>query len=653
MATQFFEHQEAARRSTAGLVVLFVCAVLGIIALLYAVAVGLTAQPVVDAYGRTTSAQFEWWQPQLLAQVALATLAVVAGGSLYKISQLRGGGAVVAEQLGGQLLPSDTRDPDARRLLNVVEEMAIASGTPTPPVYLLSDEEGINAFAAGFTPSDAVIGVTRGCVRQLSREELQGVIAHEFSHILNGDMRLNIRLMGFIHGILLLGIIGYFLLRSSMFAGGGRRNSRDNSGLIMLAAGVGLMVAGFVGTFFGNLIKASVSRQREFLADASAVQFTRNPQGIAGALKKIAGFEVGSALENPAAPEASHMFFSQGLRGGIQNLFATHPPIQERIERLDPSFVAADSKGPVSPAVASASHAAGAANLTGSSAQAAPTPSNLPPHPAGSGIESIGAPTQAHLDHARALVGQFPASLIDACHEPYGARAVFYALLIDDHDSVREQQFKRLDRFAEAGLADQTRQWLPEIQRLGSAARLPLVDLALPALRRLSPRQYRSFRENVRSLVEADQQIDLFEWVLHRVLLTHLTPHFEKARTTPRRKTVQSLRDACSVVLSALARLGATEEAAMRHAFAAGADALAPVKLQWLTEDQCDLVALDRSLKRMTQATPSAAQKILTACAACIAADGVVAEAEAEVIRAIADSLDCPMPPLLPGQPLV
>ncbi|MDG2049114.1 MAG: M48 family metallopeptidase [Myxococcota bacterium] len=653
MASQFFEHQEAARRSTAGLVFLFICAVLGIIALLYAVAVGLTAQPVVDAYGRTTSAQLEWWQPQLLVQVALATLAVVAGGSLYKISQLSGGGSVVAEQLGGRLLASDTPDPDARRLLNVVEEMAIASGTPTPPVYLLDDEEGINAFAAGFTPSDAVIGITRGCIRQLSREELQGVIAHEFSHILNGDMRLNIRLMGFIHGILLLGIIGYFLLRSSMFAGGGRRNSRDNSGLIMLAAGIGLMIAGFVGTFFGNLIKASVSRQREFLADASAVQFTRNPAGIAGALKKIAGFDNGSALESPAAPEASHMFFSQGLRGGIQNLFATHPPIKERIQRLDPSFVASPSEAPGGQAVMPASQTNGAASLAGPSKPAGTISTALPDHPDGSGIESIGAPTKAHLDHARTLVERFPDTLIAACREPYGARAVFYALLIDDDESVRQRQLERLNRFAEEGLADQTRQWMPEIRRLGSAARLPLVDLTLPALRRLSPKQYRSFRDNVRSLVEADQQIDLFEWVLHRVLFAHLAPHFEKVRTKPRRKSIQSLSRPCSVVLSALARLGTADPSETQAAFEAGAEALAPVTIQWLPADQCDLVALDRSLKQLTRATPLAAQKILTACAACIASDDVVAEAEAEVVRAIADSLDCPMPPLLPGQSLI
>ena len=341
MSTNFFENQDAARRNTKRLVLLFCLAVVAIAGMLYLLAVLLTGVEQPDPNTGQMVISPLWWQPDLALGVAIATVIVVGGGSLYKIAQLRGGGAVVAEALGGALIPPGTRDADERRLLNVVEEMAIASGIPAPPVYLLKDEQGINAFAAGFAPGDAVIGVTRGCVQRLSRDELQGVIAHEFSHILSGDMGLNIRLMGVIHGILIIGIIGYFLLRSSLYSGSSRRsNSRDNSGMAIVAAGLGLMVIGFLGTFFGNLIKASVSRQREFFADASAVQFTRNPGGIAGALKEIGGYEGGSILESPNAPEASHLFFSQGLRGGLQMLFATHPPLEERILRLDPNWQA-------------------------------------------------------------------------------------------------------------------------------------------------------------------------------------------------------------------------------------------------------------------------------------------------------------------------
>jgi Zn-dependent protease with chaperone function len=374
MSTNFFENQDAARRNTKRLVTLFCLAVIAIAGMLYLLAVLLTGVEQPDPSTGQTVISPLWWQPDLALGVAIATVVVVGGGSLYKIAQLRGGGAVVAEALGGALIPPGTRDSDERRLLNVVEEMAIASGIPAPPAYLLKDEQGINAFAAGFAPSDAVIGVTRGCVQKLSRDELQGVIAHEFSHILSGDMGLNIRLMGVIHGILIIGIIGYFLLRSSLYSGSGRRSSsRDNSGMAIVAAGLGLMVIGFLGTFFGNLIKASVSRQREFFADASAVQFTRNPDGIAGALKEIAGYEGGSILANPNAPEASHLYFSQGLRGGLQMLFATHPPLEERIRRLDPSWQAGTRPARSRAGRAAATGTAGFAAAESAADRSAPT----------------------------------------------------------------------------------------------------------------------------------------------------------------------------------------------------------------------------------------------------------------------------------------
>lgn len=652
MSTQFFENQEAARRHTSWLVFLFACAVVSIVALLYVLAVALTAQPEADAYGRVLASRLEFWQPDLLVQVGLATLAVVSAGSLYKIAQLRRGGMVVAEALGGQLLPSDTTDPEARKILNIVEEMAIASGTPTPPVYLLAQEDGINAFAAGFTPSDAVIGVTRGCIHQLSRDELQGVIAHEFSHILNGDMRLNIRLMGALHGILLIGIIGYFLLRSSMFAG--RRNSRDNSGTVILLAGVGLMVIGFLGTFFGNLIKASVSRQNEFLADASAVQFTRNPDGIAGALKKIAGLDTGSILLSPAAPEASHLFFSQGLASGLQSLFATHPPIKERIQRLDPSF-RSDAVAPIVEAAQAGgvgTEIAGAAGFAGNDAAPRRT-LGLPESPSGSAIDQIGQPTAAHLDYAGRLVAGLPTTIVAASHESDGARAVIYALLINRDDEARRRQFDQLDRFDDEKVAEQTRSLLRDIERLDSHARLPLIDMALPALRRLSPSQYATFSNNVKVLVDADHRIDLFEWTLHRILLSHLRPHLKRVQTRAKKNVaLAKLVSESGLVLSVLAHLGSVGEDAVQKAFDKGSAQLRGISPQLLPEDQCNLSTLDPALTQLERASPQATEQLLRACAACIAADGFVSEAQGELMRAIADSLGAPMPPLLPGQKL-
>jgi len=639
MATDFFQNQDTARRNTSRLVFLFALAVLALTVMLYALAVLLTGVGTPDPRTGEMQLALEWSQPVLLGQVAFATLALVAGGSLYKIAQLRGGGSVVAEALGGELLQPNTRDINQRRLLNVVEEMAIASGTPTPPVYLLNHEAGINAFAAGFTPGDAVIGVTRGCAEQLTRDELQGVVAHEFSHILNGDMRLNIRLMGVLHGILLIGILGYFLLRSSVFAGhGGRRSDRDNSAMAMLAAGVGLMVIGFLGSFFGSLIKASVSRQREFLADASAVQFTRNPNGIAGALKKIGGLDAGSLIESPNAPESSHLFFGQALRGGFQSLFATHPPLEERIARLDPSF---DSSAAAPRAVGRQPAAAMGFDGGASATESA------------SALDHIGQPTAAHIEYATALIRSLPTDVVNAAHEPFGARAVIYALVIDRDLEARRAQLDQLARFGEQGVDAETLRLLPLIEALDVRARLPLVDIVLPALRNLSPAQYQAFQSNLRTLVDADSKIDLFEWTLQRILLTHLRPHFERVRPARvRYSSLRKLAPECRVVLSILAYGGSPRESDIQRAFDQGSASLSGLEIAPLPRSECGLEQLDLALARLDQAAPSIKQRLLGACAACIGSDGRVTVSEGELLRAIADALNCPMPPLLPGQPL-
>jgi Zn-dependent protease with chaperone function len=640
VATDFFDNQDRARRNTGRLVLLFVIAVLAIVAMLYAVAVLVFGYQGQDPQTGAMRWDLRWWAPELLVEVGLATLAVVAGGSLYKITQLRAGGKVVAEGLGGRLIHSDTRDLVERKLRNVVEEMAIASGTATPPVYMMDDERGINAFAAGFSPSDAVIGVTRGCAEQLSRDELQGVIAHEFSHILNGDMRLNIRLMGVIHGILIIGIIGYFLLRSSLFTGTShRRGGRDNSGAALLAVGFGLMVVGFLGTFFGNLIKASVSRQREFLADSSAVQFTRNPDGIAGALKKIGGFETGSRIDNPNAPEVSHMFFCRGIASGLAALFSTHPPLPERIRRLDPSF-----EGGVARARAAEPRAAGGAvsGLVGA------------PVAAGAAIDQIGQTTPAHLDYAARLIASLPAAIAESAHETYGARAMIYALLIDRDAEARRVQLERLASHADPAVHDETRKLLPLVEGVGAGVRLPLIDMVIPALRELSPSQYEVFKTNVVELIKADRKIDLFEWTLQRILLHHLAPEFEKVRA-PRVKygSLKRVAPHCEVVLSTLAHAGARSGTGASRAFERGASELDVPGLDFLPADRCGLARLDEALSVLNELAPRQKRRLLHACALTVSADREVTVMEAELLRATADSLGCPMPPLLPGQPLV
>jgi Zn-dependent protease with chaperone function len=318
----FFQRQDMARRKTKWLVVYFILAVLGIL-LAVNMAVGLifsgTQHHTRQRYG--SSYRTESYDPRVFGFATLGTLFVIFCGSTYKILQLASGGKVVAEMMGGRPVDSHTSDPDERKLLNVVEEMSIASGTPMPQVYVMDNEPGINAFAAGHSTKDMVVCTTRGCLRLLTRDELQGVIGHEFSHILNGDMQLNLRLMGLVFGILCIAMFGRILMDTRPRYVN-RDRDRDRNNLFFL--GIALFIIGWIGVIFGKLIKSAVSRQREFLADAAAVQFTRNPMGLANALKKVGGY--GSRIEDPNAEEASHLFFANGLEESFSELFSPTRP---------------------------------------------------------------------------------------------------------------------------------------------------------------------------------------------------------------------------------------------------------------------------------------------------------------------------------------
>jgi len=629
MAT-FFEHQDRARRGTTRLVVLFGLAVIAIIVsieVLLAATMGyLSRDPDTGAVNWAAVTD-----PQLIVVSVIGTLIIVGGGSLFKMAQLRGGGRVVAEQLGGRLLTPGSNNPVEQRLLNVVEEMAIASGTPAPPVYLLDHEDGINAFAAGFSPNDAVIGVTKGTATRLTRDELQGVIAHEFSHILNGDMRLNLRLMGLLHGILIIGMLGYYVLRISFYSGGGRRSKDGNSGVPIMAIGAGLAVIGFAGTFFGNLIKAAVSRQREYLADASAVQFTRQPDGIAGALKKIGGFAKGSSIQSPNAPEASHMFFGRAT-SGFSALFATHPPIDERIRRIDPSW---NGTFPDAVAATGASGFAGGAATEGATAPAV-----------AAAVNSIGQPGPEHLAYAAKVLASLPDALVSAAHEPYGARAVVYALLLDSRPAMRERQTSQLATSADPEVFLETQRVWPLVDALDVRARLPLLEITLPALRALTSAQRDRFERNVAVLMETDDQIDLFEWSVRMILrrdLDALRTHDSGARV--KFHSLEDVRQESVLLLSALARIGHDDVVGAAEAFATARGVLGLGEAVPATG--VTLEALDRSLVRLDLAAPQVKRRVLEAAVACITADRQVTATEAEVLRAVSAAMSCPMPPVL------
>ncbi len=619
----FYQAQDQARRKTWQLGLMFGAAVITLIVLtnlLVALAFGWGGQQV----GMT----FEQAIAQIPADswiwISVGVLGVVGVASLYKYLSIQGGGRTIAEALGGKLLNYNTANAQERRLLNVVEEMAIASGIGVPPVYLIP-EQSINAFAAGFTPDDAVIGINQGTLDTLSRAELQGVVAHEFSHILNGDTNINLRLIAILHGILFLGMIGYGLLRAGGYS---RRN-----GLPLLAVGGGLMLIGYGGTFFGNLIKAAVSRQREYLADASAVQFTRDPSGIADALKKIGGFSYGSTIVNKNAEEASHMFFGASARKFASSMFATHPPLGKRIRAIEPNW---DGNFP---------HVDGSAPSGGGQHELAAGFAGAVTAAPEQIAAMVGAPDNASLAAARQLIADNPDNLKDATHDAYEARALVYAMLISSEESLARKQLEFLDRNAEQGVPAHTRRLLPAIQQTDIAHRVTLLEMSMPALKTLSHPQYKQFNQNAAQLITADAEVDLFEWLLHRLLTKELYPHFEGPQNYHGRiSSVAKVGDDAARLLAMLASHGHADLDDQLAAYKAGMAELG-LEAPFAKQDGFDYKRLNDTLGRLRRLKPLVKPALIKACAATILADGHVSPDEGALLQGIAATLDCPLPP--------
>lgn len=620
----FFEQQDRARRTSSRLVILLVLAVITLI--------GTTTLVIAIAWQVYQYGDYslQALNRELLASVAAVVIVVVCLGWAFKAQQLQAGGKVVAERLGGRLLNLKPEGLHEQRVLNVVEEMALAAGVPVPPVYLL-EESSINAFAAGFRPQDAVIGVTRGAIERLNRDELQGVVAHEFSHILHGDMRLNTRLVAVLHGILLLGLIGELVLRGGSHTRHVPRSSsndkgRGNAVALVMVVGLALLVIGYAGTFFGNLIKAAVSRQREFLADASAVQYTRNPNGIAGALKKLGA---GSRLDASHAAEYSHMYFGQGL--ALSKMMATHPPLEERIRRIDPNWqgVALGDEVFEPPTQSAAPQQEAVAGFSAASASAA--------------IASIGEPQPLHLEDARESLAQIDERLRSAAHDPHGALAILYGLLLGTDDGTRQQRMTWMQANLPPLLADRLLELAAPLQQLPAGRRLPLLELIIPALKQLEPQDFVSLKRDVGTLLISTGQLGFMEWALLRIVERNLGMQ----RTVQGRLPLAALGNESCVLLTALARAGNTSEQAASEAFLAAWSTLPFSARPFAEQPRAGTSELNDALNRLNQMRPLQKPQLLKAMARCIEHDGRISASEAELMRAVADTLDCPMPPLL------
>ena len=624
----FFEHQVVARRAGTRLIVLLVLAVVCIVGAVDWVMWMLT---------------HSW---RMLAFTSGVTVIVIVFGSLYRIASLSGGGEAVAQEMGGSPVPPDTLDPTLRRLRNVVEEISIASGVPVPKLYVLENEVAINAFAAGYTPSDAVVAVTRGALDRLNRDELQGVIAHEFSHILNGDMRLNIRLIGVLFGILMVSLIGRKLLEYGRFGG-----SRNRSGGGLLIAALVALVIGYVGLFFGRMIKAGISRSRERLADASAVQFTRQTTGLAGALKKIAGLDDGSRLQDRGnAEEVSHMLFGDGI--GFSGLFATHPPLMERIRALEPGFVdarlaqlqaqwrATPPDGMQEDLVLGLS-AGGQAHLPQAASQLQVAPRQV--------SAQVAMPATDDYQRADAITTAMPEALRDLARGRDTVMPLLLAMLLAADEALQTEQQKIIQSALGEGVAEQALRIHQQLTAdLHPALRLPLAALAFPVLR-LRPRpQLNGFLQTVHAVIHADAQVSLFDYCLGKLLDVQVREALDPARYARfGRNKPGNVRNEFATLLAVVAHYGNRDPAAAKRAYLAGLQRVLPRDHLPYAPPTQGVQALEAVWAPLDALDPLAKQVMVEAITEAISSDGCVTVAEAELLRTICGVLHCPLPAML------
>lgn len=649
----FFESQRQARAQTRRMLWLFALAVVAIVAAIdFSLVLILFAGEPRGDDATVSIGQIISGHTGALIGGALITVGLIGVASLFKISTLQSGGSAVAQSLGGTLISNDSNNPHYRRLRNVVEEIAIASGVPVPQIYVLEDEVGINAFAAGYSPADAAVAVTRGALEKLTRDELQGVIAHEFSHMQNGDMRLNIKLMGVLFGILVLGIIGRKLLE------GLSRVRSDKGSLPILLIAVVVLILGYVGVFFGRMIKAGISRQREYLADASAVQFTRQTLGIGGALKKIGGLSVGSKLENAEAEEVSHMLFGDGV--GYSALFATHPPLIDRIQRLDPQFdprqyveITKRWSAPVDVLALDAEHEqSGVASLSSGSAalpgRVLPTATAEQSVSPAQVLSQVGNPAADDYRTADRIHREIPKVLRDAARSQTSAMETVFALLIDDDASIASRQMSLIASHAGAAAMAGTEDLLAIVATLHPMSRLPLAAMAFPAIRRFPRQNLQQFVALLELLIHADGKTGLFEYCLAKLIGMQVSDALDPPRSGAigKRKLVDCQTSVVSI-FSVLSGFGHDDEAGAQRAFNVGINAVYRQTALRYAMPADWVSALDSALPELNRLDSTGKELLIEAMVSAIATDNQVAVGEAELLRVICAALHCPLPPLL------
>jgi Zn-dependent protease with chaperone function len=635
----FFSAQDNARKKTKYLILIYVL----VLVLLTFVTTLILLLLIPVTFGKPLPEPF--WLALFSTQYLPTLLGVgafIMGGALFssylKSRHLSKGGSVVAASLGGVKISPNTTDLNERKVLNVVEEMAIASGMPVPDVYLLKNESTINAFAAGQTPMDAVIGVTKGCVNKLTRTQLQGVIGHEFSHILNGDMRLNLRIIMLLHGIEFIGVLGRILTSSQRHSRYSSSRSRNKSGGGIILAGIALRIIGWIGVLFGNLIQAAVSRQREFLADASSVQFTRDPSAISGALKVIGGVSESSKIRHTDVKEAAHMFFGQAFNTRLSFLFATHPPIDLRIKSIEPGWDGQFLKPLPAVEISEAEPVPEESSVASSPIAGLPEPL-VTLLAAGVILEQLSEKQQQRL-----------ANLVEEAADSLEAMAIVVAILIDGNQTLEEINWQQAFKDIEIkGLQELVEKQLNQLNEVELENELPLIELSMPALKQMSLQQYAEYKKLLQAVMLLDNQKTIFEESIFQLVTRYLDVHFGlKSATKVKFIKASQVEMEIQLVLSMLVHFGhdsnSIAKSTMQNAFKRAVNHIGLPNLEMIDIEDSHHELFNGASEKLVYCSLPLKQKISQALTICIEHDGEIKPIEKELALAIAATMDAPIP---------
>lgn len=641
MAT-FYENQQEARRKTGLLAFYFGLAVVLIILAVdlvlfftdrYALESGSVLGPAHTFNLGAFTGFVDWLLGPRGIAASVLTLLVLVTGSVLKTVKLGKGGDQVAIMAGGTWVDLNTQNAQERQLLNVVEEMAIASGIKPPRVYLLREEAGINAFVAGLTPNDAALAVTQGALETLTRDELQGVIGHEFSHILNSDMRINVRMIGLLAGILMIGQIGRILLDTRSH-GMSSRSKKGSNPLPLI--GAALWLIGSIGLFFGQLIKAALSRQREYLADASSVQFTRNPLGIGGALLKIRDASQHSHLTGKHADDISHMCFGEVMTHRFNALFATHPPLDARLRAIDPQLE--------KQLRASLSHTPHPSGATPTPTVPAMATGFAPATSAATLKASIGQLSTPQIQLGERFHAQFPALLLTAAHDAEQAPLLLYALVLaaPQQDATVNKALKSMFAPPFLGRLISLRS---QIMTMPIALRLPLLDLLMPSLQHLPSAEQTNVLSTLNGVIGADKRYTLSECAYFLLAEKYLKPR-KRPRATV--NSIHKIEQPVARVFVALARASRTDEATQRKHFENAMRCLGLTHATASFDSPPSADQLIESMHALAHLSPVLQQSLIDNAIDMVIADQQIHLTEIELLRAFCEMLDCPMPPVDP-----